>query len=541
MIKPAAWMLTVLMLMPAYVPAQDQGGVPPSELTMEPGEHETLGVPLTLREATALALDHNLSVAVLRFEPAVSDAGILFERGTFDPTISFLGRQAQETRLSVDPFTQSQPDVVNRVRNGGVTYSDPTAIGGRVTARLTGYMFRSGDPVFPVSPIYGSELILTYDQSLLRNFGLNVNKAGIRIAQRSMEITESQFRQVVIDTLQSVENSYWELKFALQDLEVKRHSLLLSEETMAQNKIRVEVGTMAPIDVTTAEASVASRHQDVLVAENDLQKARDQVLLVMNQPRNSPMWVLPVNPVDELQFDPEIQIDLDAAIQEAYANRPDLEQTEHRLANDEDRVLQAQDSMRSDLTARAQYQHSGLTGKNTDAIGSPARSILDDSWHDSAKQLYDEAFNSWELSLNWAIPLGNKRAKAEFLTARLRQEQRKQILDRQELQAVIDVRDAARDVLNTVERVKASRTNVRLQRERLAAENKRYDNGMTTTFNLLQFQDDLTKAESQENRALVDYNKALTDLAANKGTLAQNRGVIWEDIMEEGRAVVEMP
>ena len=143
--------------------------------------------------------------------------------------------------------------------------------------------------------------------------------------------------------------------------------------------------------------------------------------------------------------------------------------------------------------------------------------------------------------MNWAIPLGNKRAKADFLTARLRQEQRKQLLDSQELDAVIQVRNSARSVLNTVERVKASRTNVRLQRERLAAENKRYDNGMTTTFNLLQFQDDLTKAESQEHLALVDYNKALADLEASKGTLARNRGVLWQDIMAEGRTVVEMP
>ena len=552
MLKPAAWMLTVLMLMPAYVPAQDQGEVPPSQMTMEPGAPDSTGVPLTLREATALALDNNLNVSVRRFEPAVADAGIMFEKGAFDPTLTFFGRQAEQTSLSVDPFTQSQPSVVNRQRDGSVTYSDPTSIGGLITASFSGSAFRSGDPRFPVSPIYSSDFFLAYDQSLLRNFGFNVNKAGIRIAQRNTEISESQFRQAVIDTLQGVEKAYWDLKFALQDLAVKRHSLRLSEETMAQNKIRVEVGTMAPIDVTTAEAEVASRHQDVLVAENALDNARDLLLLVLNQPNDSPMWVLPVNPVDEPDFDPEIRIDVDAAIQEAYANRPDLEQTQHRLENDEDRVLRARDAMRMDLTARASYRRSGLTGKNVFIPGNPgpippaspdipARSLLDDSWVDSAQQIYDENFDSWAISMNWAIPLGNKTAKANFLTARLRQEQRKQILDTQELDAVIAVRNSARGVLNTVERVNASRINVRLQRERLAAENKRYDNGMTTTFNLLQFQDDLTKAESQVNLALVDYNKALADLEASKGTLARNRGILWEDIMAEGRTVVEMP
>jgi len=145
------------------------------------------------------------------------------------------------------------------------------------------------------------------------------------------------------------------------------------------------------------------------------------------------------------------------------------------------------------------------------------------------------------VSLNLAIPLGNKQAKARFLNARLRQEQRREFLDAQELDTVISVRNSARAVHNTVERVQAARVNVRLQRERLSAENKRYENGMTTTFNLFQFQDDLTQAESMVSLALVDYNKALSDLETAKGTLARSRGVIVQDLMAQGRAVVDLP
>ena len=115
------------------------------------------------------------------------------------------------------------------------------------------------------------------------------------------------------------------------------------------------------------------------------------------------------------------------------------------------------------------------------------------------------------------------------------------MIDAQELDTVIEVRNTARAVHNTVERVLAARVNVRLQRERLAAENKRYDNGMTTTFDLFQFQDDLTRAESQVSLALVDYNKALADLEAAKGTLARSRGVLVQDLMAQGRAVVDLP
>ena len=549
--QPASWLPALLiLLLPAVVAAQQGTGA--SRMPMEPAAPESEGVPLTLREALALALDNNLNIAVRRYEPIVSEADILFERGVFEPTLSFAGSQQELTSLSVDPFTQSQPSVVNNIRAGSVTFSDPLSSGGRLTATFRGNMFRSGDPRFAISPVFSSDLILTYDQSLLRDFGFDVNKTGIRIARRNLSISESQFRQAVIDTINNVEKAYWDLKFALQDLEVKRHSMRLSQETMAQNKIRVEVGTMAPIEVTTAEAEVASRHQEVLLAENALENSRDLLLLRLNQPKTSPLWVLPVNPVDEPPFDPEMTIDLEAAIQEAYANRPDLEQTQFLLENDEDIVARARNGLRMDLTARAQYQRSGLTGKNTaqalDTSGNgipdlfiPARSLLNDSFSDAASQIYDEIFDSWLVSLNLAIPLGNKQAKARFLNARLRQEQRREFLDAQELDTVISVRNSARAVHNTVERVQAARVNVRLQRERLSAENKRYENGMTTTFNLFQFQDDLTQAESMVSLALVDYNKALSDLETAKGTLARSRGVIVQDLMAQGRAVVDLP
>ena len=549
--QPASWLPALLiLLLPTVVPAQQ--GTEAFRMPMEPAAPESEGVPLTLREALALALDNNLNIAVRRYEPIVSEADILFERGVFEPTLSFAGSQQELTSLSVDPFTQSQPSVVNNIRAGSVTFSDPLSSGGRLTATFRGNMFRSGDPRFAISPVFSSDLILTYDQSLLRDFGFDVNKTGIRIARRNLSISESQFRQAVIDTINNVEKAYWDLKFALQDLEVKRHSMRLSQETMAQNKIRVEVGTMAPIEVTTAEAEVASRHQEVLLAENALENSRDLLLLRLNQPKTSPLWVLPVNPVDEPPFDPEMTIDLEAAIQEAYANRPDLEQTQFLLENDEDIVARARNGLRMDLTARAQYQRSGLTGKNTaqalDTDGDgipdlfiPARSLLNDSFSDAASQIYDEIFDSWLVSLNLAIPLGNKQAKARFLNARLRQEQRREFLDAQELDTVISVRNSARAVHNTVERVQAARVNVRLQRERLSAENKRYENGMTTTFNLFQFQDDLTQAESMVSLALVDYNKALSDLETAKGTLARSRGVIVQDLMAQGRAVVDLP
>ncbi|MFQ5720072.1 MAG: TolC family protein [Acidobacteriota bacterium] len=528
--------LTVSAL-PGPVLAQDETENVP--MTMEPGEPQSERIPLTLREVLALAMEHSLDIAVQRYEPRVSDNRVLGARGVFDPSIGVLAQHQDNTSLSLDPFSQSNAARADLINVGQVSFNDTYSIGGTLNVAWTSSRFATDDPRFIVNPIYNSDITFTYDQSLLRNFGYDVNTTGIRVAKRNVQVSESQFRQTVIDTIQGVEKAYWDLKFALEDLAVKQHSLKLSEETLSQNKIRVEVGTMAPIDVTTADAEVASRRQDVLLAENALENAQDALLLYINQPRTSPLWVLPINPVDDLPFDENMKVDVDAAIKISYENRPDLEQTRFLIANDEDLVAQAKDQTRWDLALRAQYKRAGIAGDNAAlTFGDPNMPFLlaavDDNQFDALRQIYQENFDSWQLSLNLQIPIGNKVARSNYLEARLRQVQRRQVFESQDLAAVIEVRNRARAVDNAVERVKAARVNVGLQRERLEAENKRYENGMTTTFDLFLFQDDLTRAESQVIAALVDYNKALADLEAAKGTLTSARGVHYTDLMYVG-------
>ncbi len=539
--RALALMLSLSLLAPSLPLAQSS-----ARPGADPGAPTAEGMPMTLKEAVALALDNSLAIAVRRYDPHIADNNLLSEQGAFDPTL----------RGSVQFDDRSDPasDFVRSIRGldvfesesrvASATYEDPFKWGGALTVQIDANRSTNNfrDPVTDLTTRFDATAGVTYAQSLLRNFGYDVNTTGIRVARRNQEISRSQFRQVVIDTIAGVEKAYWDLKFALEDLEVKRHSLRLSEETLSQNKIRVDVGTMAPIDVTTAEAEVASRRQDVLLAENALENSRDRLLLYLNQPKTSPLWVLPINPVDQLPFDENMRIDLPAALEEAYANRPDLEQTQKLIANDEDLVARARDQMRWDLVGSASYGRAGQVGRREGGFVGPIFfPSRNDDVYAAFEEIYDEDFRNWGLSLNLVVPLGNKQAKAGYLNARLVQQQRQEIFDSQELDAVIQVRNAARQVENTVERVKAARVNVRLQRERLAAENKRYENGMTTTFDLFQFQDDLPRAESQVILALVDFNKSLADLEAAKGTLATARGVVVAELVERGVELPELP
>jgi outer membrane protein TolC len=416
------------------------------------------------------------------------------------------------------------------------------SVGGKLTVELSAARTGTNSDVSNLNPGYDTALTFTYDQSLIRNFGYDVNTTGVRIAQRDLTISREAFRQIVIDTLLATEKAYWDLKFAWEDLLVKKTPQSLSEETLKQNKIRVEVGTMAPIDVTTAEAEVAQRQVAVLQAENTLENAQDMLRLYLNQPETAPVWVLDINAADEPPFDEDLVIELETAIQEAVSRRPDLAQIRLGMENDADSVKYARNQLRYDLGLRAQYGKTGLAGTFFNTLVQPPVQVGDPTGlSDALQDLYQEDWDNWLIGLNFIIPFNNKAAKANYLNARLGQDQRAGAYDSLLLDSAIEVRNRVRAVENAIQRVKAGRVNVRLQRERLAAENKRYENGMTTTFDLFRFQDELAQAASQVILAQVDYNKALVDLDAAKGTLAEDRGVQEADLLAAEPAKPDLP
>jgi len=525
----AAVLVAVFMLAPALPLAQT---VDAQEIFRELREEQQQGVALTLREALTLALENNLAIAVRRYDPAMAENMILSERGIFDPTLTLFAQREESTNPSSQAFIAGATVLELERRVGGVRYEDPMSIGGKLTVELGAVRNANNSLQSNVNHAYNAALTFTYDQSLLRNFGYDVNTTGIRIAQRDLTISREAFRQVVIDTLLGTEKAYWDLKFAWEDLLVKKTSQRLSEETLRQNQIRVEVGTMAPIDVTTAEAEVAQRQVAVLQAENTLDNAQDMLRLYLNQPETAPVWVLDINAADEPPFDEELIIDLNAAIQEAVARRPDLSQMRLGIQNDEDTVKYARNQLRYDLGLRAQYGKTSLAGTFFDITQQPDPPIVGESdISDALSDLFTEDFDNWLVSVNFIIPFNNKAAKANYLNSRLGQDQRTGAYDSLMLDSAIEVRNRVRAVENAIQRVKAGRVNVRLQRERLAAENKRYENGMTTTFDLFRFQDELAQAASQVILAQVDYNKALVELDAAKGTLAEDRGVQEADLL----------
>jgi outer membrane protein TolC len=350
----------------------------------------------------------------------------------------------------------------------------------------------------------------TYVQPLLRNLGRAANRWRILVAQNGVVAGESRYRQQVLETLGAAEKAYWDLHFSLMDLRTARAALQLAKDFLEQNRIKVRVGTLAPIEITQAEAGVADREEAVILAENNVLVAEDALRQIMNVPRDAPLWSRRLLPADMPPLQ-EVVPAMEAAVAAAAVHRPDLEQARLEVRNREAEMVYRRNQRRWGLDLEGIYGNSGF-----DPL----------SFGDAFEDLRERNQEDWTLRLTLGVPIGNREAKALYRETEALRQQARLELERLEQAARVEVRNAVRTVETNLKRVRAAQVNVRLQREKLAAEQKKFENGMSTSFQVLQFQTDLTSAESRENRAVVDYNKSLVDLERAKGTLLEARGML---------------
>jgi outer membrane protein TolC len=495
-----------------------QGEPPAAQLAEE-------AVTLTLEECLRAALENNLDIAVGRFDPLKSQTLVTVQKARFDPLItgSSTSTEDQQRGLTRDfnlPFSEQTK---SHLFSAG--FQDPLVLGGNyrvdLTAADSATTFNSIDPTSSTPFTSVTESIptawaLTFTQPLLRNMGPGANRAQIVVARNNMGVSEAQFRQTVMNTLSDAEKAYWDLNFALMDLKTVQAALQLAKDFLEQNRIKVRVGTLAPIDITQAEAGVADREEAVIVAENAVMTAEDNLRRIMNVPRDAPTWGRSIRPSDAPPLN-ESAPEMAEAVNAAEGNRPDLEQARLNLKSRETDLAFRRNQKRWGLDFQGSYGVQGFDGGASGTVFSYKRSVDD---------LRDRNQDTWSLMLNLSVPLGNRLAEANFTNAEYAVQQARYDLERLEQVARIEVRNAVRAVATNLKRVKAAQVNTRLQRETLQAEQKKFENGMSTSFQVLQIQTDLTSAESRENQAIIDYNKSLVELERVKGTILQARKVV---------------
>jgi outer membrane protein TolC len=511
------FVLFALIAGTAWAPALAQGesGTEPEPLR------------LSLKECVLEAFKSNKEIQVASYVPEIRQHDLLLAEAQFDPNLD-------STAFYVDftsPSAAGAGQIISRegsVANWTTTYSDPLRFGSYWQAelqlqRLTTNAINLGGQTLPPAfdETYYANLRLSWFQPLLKDFGNKVNETAIVLASKDRQIDEEDFRTRVQVMLVEVEDAYWTLVYEMQDLEVRKEALGLAKELLRLNKIRVEVGTLPPIDITQAEAGVASREEAVIIAEANIENAEDRLRRVMGLDPQDPQWTRRIVPTEDLSI-LERQVALDREIEKAIANRTDLASARLRLEKTDVSLAYQKDQLRYSLNFRADYVLEGLAGDSSQA--GREEDVLD-----ALSVLSDVDFPTYQATLTLGIPIGNRTAEAEYAKTRLGREQAAIAYEDYERAAIVQVGVAVRRVNTDRKRIDAAEKNRFLQEKTVEAEQKKFDNGLSTSFEVLQLQKDLAEARSAENAAKRDYRNSLANLDLVTGILEQAKGVRIDD------------
>ena len=337
------------------------------------------------------------------------------------------------------------------------------------------------------------------------------------MTRANRDLSEIDLRHAIVSTERNVRNAYWQLVFARSSLEVQRQSLALAEESLRNNRTRVEVGTMAAIDIVEAENEVARNIEAVIRAEADVERAEDRLRTLVLDPADTPdYWSISLQPSDS----PTLQardIDVDAAVRNALLDRTDLDTLDNDLEVTDTNIRYHRNQQLPDVSLQVNY---GLEGAGGDQLlrtgGFPGTVVgrQQKSFGGVLGEIFANEFPSWTVGVTVSYPLGTSAADAALERSRLERSRSQARRRSLELQIAAEVRDAARSVRTNLQRVEATRVARELAERRLEAEQRKFEVGLATNFLVFQAQRDLATARNQEQSVILDYVRSLVDFDA---------------------------
>jgi len=483
-------------------------------------------VELTLDDATARALEKNLDIAVERLNPELQDWNLARIRAAYLPTFnSVIGRQS---RINAPTSTLNGGFVVDtdtNTYNSGLSQAVPF-YGGSFSFQFNNNKQVTNNSLTNFNPAFNSNFAANYTQPLLRNLVIDNNRQQLKITQINRDISEVQLKGTIATTVATVRNAYWELLYAIQALDVNKGALDLAQKLVADNKARVEVGTMAPLDVVQAEAEAATRVQAVALAEAAVQTSELALKRLIVSGTDDPLWRSSITPVDRPTFRSEAP-DVEAAVKKALASRTDVEAARQTLASNDITMKFLHNQTLPGLDLSANYGAVGIGGtqfrRASTSVTAPIIETIPGGFGDAWNSLTARAYPNWNVALNFSYQIGNSTTDASYARAKVQRNQTAAQLRALELSVATEVTNAALSVESGLKRYEAAQVARELAETRLQAEQSRFEVGLSTNFFVVQAQRDLASAQNSELRALLDYRKAQVDFERSQETPA-NRG-----------------
>lgn len=531
---------------------------------------------LTLADALALALENNLDIAVQRYIPEFSQTDLLRSKagqsprgftggttpggltagalgagisgsgagsgvgsaggitggggavqvgssGNFDPTLN--------VNFSFDRVTSPlNTNVVSGIYNvTGQTsaftasYAQLFSPGTSYSLTLNGQHQSSTQQNLLFNPASVTRFALGVNQPLLNGFGRLYNERYIRVARNNTRVAEDVFRLQLINTVVAVENAYWDLAALQESVRVAEQSLAVAEQLYKDNKIRLEVGTMSPLDVTSAESEVASRTRDLTVATTNLQ-LQEATLKNMLVKRVGPdLDAAKIAIADPMPKPAALDIpDLQVALAGAMESRPELRQADINLANQDISVRFTEQALLPSLSAFGFFAGSGLAGRSK-----TQESGLGDAFSQSFTRDFPEYAGGFSLS----VPLRNRTAQADNLRSQLEKNQLLITQQRSRNNIAMEVRKAIIGLIQGKAQLESAHKAASLAREMWEGEKNKLEAGASTSYQVILRERDLTTAQQAEVGAMITYAKAMVEMDRARGITLDRNGIEYSDAL----------
>ncbi|MBA3355170.1 MAG: TolC family protein [Pyrinomonadaceae bacterium] len=513
--------------------------------------------PLSLREALTAALENNKDIEVARQNVKIAEFDLLGSRGAYDPRL-----------ISASYFERIESPVSSFLSggsNGSITQSDFTntarlegqtaKFGGNYRIDFSSMRLTTNNLFAALNPQYPTALTFNYTQPLLRGLKFDNNRRQIEIARKNLSLSDAQFRQRAVDTITAVQRTYWDLVFALRNLQIQRDAVRDSKSQLEHNKRLVTEGALAPIDVVAVEAQVAGFEQNLFTALEEVSRAENILKNLIAENRQAEIWRVSLIPTDSVDLAPP-NVSLAEAMKAAMENRPELQQSNlvREINQIDQKFFREQTKLQIDLVGS--YGLVGLAGAFSGGInpftGSsqelrdrvnllslnnglpplpdpPTQTISPDligGYGQSIQSLLGNRYSNFRAGVQINLPLRNRTAKAQlgrsFVEGHRIATQREQL----EQSIQVDVRNALQVVRSAEARLRAAAAARAAGEQQYASEQRKLDAGQSTVFLVLERQTALTTARGNELRAQTDLNKASAELQRATGNALTGNSIV---------------
>jgi len=490
---------------------------------------------LSLTDAIRKALQDNNDIEIARDDVKIAEYGLQSLYGVYDPVFSvtptydkrispvtsiFAGGTASGT-VSTTTYSLS-PTLSKNFSTGGGNYTLGFANSKTVTSATSSTL----------NPFYSSNLSLSFTQPLWRNRSIDANRHSIRIQKKFIEQSDSDFRARTISIISQVQAAYWNLVFALRNQQNQLESLNVSRQNMRIIEAQIEAGAKAPLDRAQVQTDIASRETNLFIATQNVSVAENTLKQLMLHGPEAPEWTAQITPTDSPVLD-LAPVNLPLALEEGHKNRPEIRRLNLQKEINTLDLQYFDNQTKPQINLTGTVATTGLAGTNIlpacppPTAGAPcvtAKYI--GGYGQDLSNLFSGTTRNVNFGVSISFPFKNRTAEANLATARVQREQLEASFRSQDQAIEMDVRNAAQAVDTARRRVIASKAARESAEQQLAGEEKLYEVGRSTTFLLLERQNSLTAARTDELAAQTDYNKALADLQRATGSTLRVNNVV---------------